>query len=401
MNSLSTPTGAPPSTDQTGGGIESVALPPHQQPLPPQSRGPETLPDIAPAVASAPRLRNGSRALIGLFWLAALGAVFFAKALLMPIVLAVLFALLLAPLVNLLKRWRIHESIGAALVVVMMVSGIGAALYFLTNPALDWLERSPRALREVEAKLLKLQRPVEGVREATERLEAMTSSSGNPKVRSVVLKEPGLGSVLFTGTQYFLIGAASAVVLLYFLLASGDGFLRKVVRLMPTLRDKIRAIGVARQIQQDIGRYFLTLSTINAGLGIATAAAMYLLDMPNPALWGVMAGLLNFIPYLGPTLCLLALSLAALINFDSLAEAWLIPASFFAIIVVEGQFIQPMLAGRTLSLNPVAVFISFLFWGWLWGIAGMLIAVPTLIVVKVVCSHVEHWEPIGSFLDRS
>jgi predicted PurR-regulated permease PerM len=123
--------------------------------------------------------------------------------------------------------------------------------------------------------------------------------------------------------------------------------------------------------------------------------------MPNPALWGVMAGLLNFIPYLGPTLCLLALSLAALINFDSLAEAWLVPASFFAIIVVEGQFIQPLLAGRMLSLNPVAVFISFLFWGWLWGIAGMLIAVPMLIIVKVVCSHVEQWEPIGTFLDRS
>ena len=229
----------------------------------------------------------------------------------------------------------------------------------------------------------------------------MTSSNDNPKVRSVVLKEPGLGSVLFTGTQYFLIGAASTVVLLYFLLASGDGFLRKVVRLMPTLRDKIRAIGVARQIQQDIGRYFLTLSTINAGLGVATAAAMYLLDMPNPALWGVMAGLLNFIPYLGPTLCLLALSLAALINFDSVAEAWVIPASFLVITAIEGQFIQPMFAGRMLSLNPVAVFISFLFWGWLWGIAGMLIAVPMLIIIKVVCSHVEHWEPIGTFLDRS
>jgi len=400
MTSFSAPTGAPPSTDDPGGGIESVAQPPDQ--LSPQpDPGPQTLPDIARAVASAPRLRNGSRALIGLFWLAALGAVFFARALLMPIVLAVLFALLLAPLVNLLKRWPIHESIAAGVVVVTMVSGIGAALYFLTNPALDWLERSPRALREVQVKLLKLQRPVEEVREATERLEAMTSSSGNPKVRSVVLKEPGLSSVLLTGTQYFLIGAASTVVLLYFLLASGDGFLRKVVRLMPTLRDKIRAIGVARQIQQDIGRYFLTLSAINAGLGIATAVAMYLLDMPNPALWGVMAGLLNFIPYLGPTLCLLALSLAALINFDSLAEAWLIPASFFAIIVVEGQFIQPLLAGRMLSLNPVAVFISFLFWGWLWGIAGMLIAVPTLIIVKVVCSHVEHWEPIGTFLDRS
>ncbi|MBP6095283.1 MAG: AI-2E family transporter [Methyloversatilis sp.] len=400
MNPFSAPTGASPASGDTPGRFES-AVRSADHTFPPPGSGPEALPDIAPAVASVPRLRNGSRALIGLFWLAALGAVFFARALLMPIVLAVLFALLLAPLVNQLKRWHIHESIAAGVVVVTMVCGIGAALYFLTNPALDWLERSPRALREVQVKLLKLQRPVEEVREATERLEAMTSGSGNPKVRSVVLKEPGLGSVLLTGTQYFLIGAASTVVLLYFLLASGDGFLRKVVRLMPTLRDKIRAIGVARQIQQDIGRYFLTLSAINAGLGIATAAAMYLLDMPNPALWGVMAGLLNFIPYLGPTLCLLALSLAALINFDSLAGAWLVPASFFAIIVVEGQFIQPLLAGRMLSLNPVAVFISFLFWGWLWGIAGMLIAVPMLIIVKVVCSHVEQWEPIGTFLDRS
>lgn len=212
---------------------------------------------------------------------------------------------------------------------------------------------------------------------------------------------PGPGSVLFTGTQYFLIGAASTVVLLYFLLASGDGFLRKLVRLMPTLRDKIRAIGVVRQIQQDIGRYFLTLGTINAGLGIATAAAMYLLDMPNPALWVVMAGLLNCIPYPGPTLCLFALSLSARINFDSVAGAWLIPASFLALTFIEGQFIQPMFAGRMLSPNPVAVFISLLFWGWLRGIAGMLIAVPMLTIIKVVCSHVENREPIGTFLDRS
>jgi predicted PurR-regulated permease PerM len=400
MNPLSAPSGAPPAEDVLPSRIEPASLAADDT-LPPARSEPESLPEIVQAVAAVPRLRNGSRALIGLFWLAALGAVYFARALLMPIVLAVLFALLLAPLVTLLKKWRIHESIAAGVVVVMMVGGVGAGLYFLTNPALDWLERSPRALREVEVKLLKLQRPVEEVREATERLEAMTSSNDNPRVRSVVLKEPGLGSVLFTGTQYFLIGAASTVVLLYFLLASGDGFLRKVVRLMPTLRDKIRAIGVARQIQQDIGRYFLTLSTINAGLGVATAAAMYLLDMPNPALWGVMAGLLNFIPYLGPTLCLLALSLAALINFDSVAEAWVIPASFLVITVIEGQFIQPMFAGRMLSLNPVAVFISFLFWGWLWGIAGMLIAVPMLIIIKVVCSHVEHWEPIGTFLDRS
>jgi predicted PurR-regulated permease PerM len=360
------------------------------------------LPQQVDGAASAlPWLRNGSRALIGLFWLAALGAVFFARSLLMPVVLAVLFTLLLAPLVTLLKKWRIHEAIGAGVVVTLLVAGVGAGLYFLTNPALDWLDRSPRALREVEVKLLKLQRPVEEVREATERLEAMASGSENPKVRSVVLKGPGLGSVLFTGTQYFVIGAVSTVVLLYFLLASSDGFLRKVVRLMPTLRDKIRAIGVARQIQQDIGRYFLTLSAINIGLGVATAFAMYLLGMPNPALWGVMAGLLNFIPYLGPTLSLCALALAALINFDSIATAWIVPASFLAITVIEGQFIQPMFAGRMLSLNPVAVFVSFLFWGWLWGIAGMLIAVPMLIIVKVVCSHVEPWEPIGSFLDRS
>lgn len=137
---------------------------------PPARPEPESLPEIVQAVVTVPRLRNGSRALIGLFWLAALGAVYFARALLMPIVLAVLFALLLVPLVTLLKKWRIHESVAAGVVVVLMVGGVGAGLYFLTNPALDWLERSPRALRQVEVKLLKLQRPVEEVRVATERL---------------------------------------------------------------------------------------------------------------------------------------------------------------------------------------------------------------------------------------
>ncbi|MBU0601539.1 MAG: AI-2E family transporter [Gammaproteobacteria bacterium] len=360
-----------------------------------------SVPPDLPLAVTAPWLRNASLAIMGMFWLSALGVTYFARALLLPIVLAALFTLLLAPLVGMLKRLRVREPIGAAIIVALLLAGIGSAVYNLTNPALDWLDKSPRALREVEAKLLALKKPVDEVRQATEKVEAIAAGGKSGGSRSVVLKEPGLGSVLFAGTQYFLIGTVSTVVLMYFLLASGDGFLRKLVRLMPTMRDKIRAIGVARQIQQEIGRYFLTLSAINVGLGIATGCAMALLDMPNPALWGVMAGLLNFIPYLGPTLCGVALALAALINFDTAAEAWRIPASFLAITVIEGQFVQPMLAGRTLSLNPVAVFVSFLFWGWLWGIAGMLIAVPTLIVMKVVCSHVDGWGAFGAFLDRS
>jgi predicted PurR-regulated permease PerM len=352
-----------------------------------------------PPQAEIPRARSEG-VFVGLFILAALYSFHFARALLLPIVLAVLFSLLLSPVVAWLRKFHLPEPVGAAVVMVALLSGIGAAFYTLAEPAAQWLDKAPESLRMAEAKLHKLKQPVADVQRAAEKIEEITQVTGPGKPREVVVHTPGLGALMAIQTPYLVAGFVSTVVLLYFLLASGDMFLRKTVRLIPTLRNKIHAVEIGREIQGKLGRYFFTVSVINAGLGIATTIAMQSLGMPNPLLWGAMAMLLNYIPYLGPTTSLAILSMAAVVTFDDVAQIWRVPAVFLALIVVEGQLIQPIVVGRSLRLNPVMVFIAFLLLGWLWGIAGMFIAVPILVTLKVVCDHVERFAALGEYLGR-
>ncbi len=352
---------------------------------------------VAPATGSPPR---HDWVLVGLFILAALFSFHFARALLLPIVLAILFALLLSPVVGWLRRLRVPEPLGAAAVLVALLGGIGAAFYTLAEPAAEWLGKAPQSLGVAESKLRKLKQPVAEVQRAAEKIEAMTQVDDPKKPTEVVVRTAGLGSRLTSQTPYLIAGVVSTLVLLFFLLASGDLFLRKTVKLIPTLRNKIQAVEVGRQIQRELGRYFFTVSLINAGLGVATAIAMKALGMPNPLLWGAMAMLLNYIPYLGPTTSLAILSMAAVLTFDDVSRIWPVPAVFLAIVVIEGQLIQPIVVGRSMSMNPVMVFTAFLLMGWLWGIAGMFIAVPLLVTLKVICDHVDHLAPLGEYLGR-
>ncbi len=356
-------------------------------------------PAVGQAEATTPAGR-ASGVVVGLFLLAVLYTCYFARALLLPIVLAVLFTLLLSPVVRVLKRWWMPEPLGAGIVLLAVIGIAGAAVYTLVDPATEWIAKVPGSLRAVEGKLRELKQPVADVRRAAERIEAMTGVDGPGRVPEVVVKREDLSSLLANRTPYFMAGVLSTVVLLYFLLASGDLFLRKVVRITPSLRNKIHAVEVGRSIQREIGRYFFTVSMINAGLGLATGAALHLLGMPNPLLWGVTVMLLNFIPYLGPLSSLLILTVAAILAFDDLARAWMVPGVFLALAIIEGQFIQPVVVGRRLSLNPVMVFLAFLVLGWLWGIAGMFTAVPILVMLKVICDHVERFAPLGEFLGR-
>jgi predicted PurR-regulated permease PerM len=204
--------------------------------------------------AGAARAEPASTVVIGLFLLAVLYTCYFARALLLPVVLALLFALLLSPVVRVLRRCRLPEPAGAAIVMACLLGGIGVGVYTLTDPATEWLAKMPGSLRTVESKLRKLKQPVADVQRAAERLEAIAQVAVPGNVREVVLQRPGLRDLLAARTPYVLAGALSTVVLLYFLLASGDLFLRKVVRILPGLRNKIQAVEVGRTIQQEIGR---------------------------------------------------------------------------------------------------------------------------------------------------
>ena len=338
----------------------------------------------------------------GLFILALFYTFYFARSFLLPIVLATLLSLILYPAVRALKRIAIPEPVGAAIVVLTLAGVVGTALYQLFEPASDWISKMPRITEQVERKLWNVRKSMEEVSKAAKKVEALTSGDGQPAKSTTqvvsVSSEPSLMSRIMTGTQTMLISAGATLVLLFFLLASGDLFMRKLVRVLPTLTDKKKAVNVARTIQSAMAQYLFTITAINIGLGCATAILMHLLGMPNPLLWGVMVALFNFIPYVGAAISGIVLTIVAFVTFSELHDIMLVPLLYFALETVEGQFITPYLTGRSLTLNPVMVFVSMLLWGWLWGVVGALMAVPILMTLKIFCDHIESLAAVGEFV---
>lgn len=339
-------------------------------------------------------------AVVGLFLLAVFYTLYAARSLLLPVALAILFSLVLSPAVRGLRKTGIAPPVGAALIVLLMVFGVGLGAYSLVDPATRWLQHAPQTLESLEVKLRKLKKPVERVQAATQQVSSMTQVDNGKKPTPVVIQETGFAQAVLASTQTLLFNGVTALILLYFLLASGDTFLRKLVHVLPRFRDKVRAVEMAHAIEQEVSHYLFTITYINAGLGLATAVAMFLLGMPNPALWGGMVALLNFIPYLGASINLIVLTLVAILSFDSLAHAALVPITFLGLATLEGQIVTPLVLGQRLTLNPVIIFLALMLWGWMWGIPGMLIAVPFLVVLKIVANRIPALGPLAEFLNR-
>lgn len=344
---------------------------------------------------------RGGWPLVVLGGLAAMYTVYVARPFLLPVVLGVLLAFLLNPVVaTLRRRARLPRAIGAGLVLFVVVCGIGYGAYKLSSPAARWVSELPRQLPDVEAKLRGLKKPVEEVGRATDQVVKIAEVDDGRETPQVEIKRPSLSETMLSQTREILAGGAILVVLLYFLLASGDLFLRKLARALPSFRARRRAVGAVRQVQRDVSRYLLTLSLINIGLAIAVSLSMKALGVPNPILWGAMAGILNFIPYLGPMVGVTVVALVSFLTFDGVGQALVPPLVYAGFNTLEGSFVTPSILGLRLRLNPVAIFVGLLFWGWIWGIPGALLAVPILVTCKVVGDHYEPLEPVTQFLGR-
>jgi predicted PurR-regulated permease PerM len=253
---------------------------------------------------------------------------------------------------------------------------------------------------QVERKLWSLRKSMEQVSKAAEKVEALTTVEGRQarQPQQVVARPPSLMSRIWGTTQNVLLSAGAALVLLFFILASGDMFLRKLVRVLPTFTDKRTAVQVARTIQTAIARYLFTITCINLGLGVLTAVAMYFLGMPNALLWGVLVFLVNYVPYIGPAISGTVLTVVAFLTFSDMTDVALVPLVYFTLEIIEGQFVTPILTGRSLTLNPVMIFLSMLLWGWLWGAVGALMAVPILMTFKIFCDHIASLNAVGEFV---
>jgi len=338
----------------------------------------------------------GSIALTGLFVLAVFYTIYFMRSILLPIVLALLLSYLLRPIVRGLAQIKIPLTVSAALLLIGFFGLIGYGMSVLATPTAEWLQKAPAGFAELQRKLLPVKKSVAQVTQATGEIEKLAST--NAQTKGVELKRRPIAEVLFMRTPEFIASAVLSLILLYFLLVYDQAFIAKLVKLLPTLSDKKAAVGIAHDIEEQISRYLFTVTAINVCLGVAVGTAVGLLGLRNPVMWGVMVALLNFVPYLGALTGIICMTIGAALSFDSLGYAFVFPAIYLSFGILEGSFITPWIMGRSLTLNPVIILLSLTFWGWMWGIVGIILAVPILAAFKILCAHIKPMEPLAEFL---
>jgi predicted PurR-regulated permease PerM len=335
--------------------------------------------------------------LAGIFVLLVFAALYVAAEIAVPLVFAILLKLLLQPGVRLLSRLGIPQALAALAMIGLLFGAVGTAGYLLAGPATAWVQRAPQSLPRLEQQLRVFRRPIQQIERATRRVEKITESPGEAP-KTVAVKEPSLVSYLFSGTRSLLTGIGITVLMLFFLLASGDIFVRKLVEILPSFRDKKQAVELSREIESNISAYLVTISIMNTLVGVAVGLSMWAIGLPDPVLWGTLAFVLNYVLILGPLTGIAVLFVAGLLTFDSLWYALLPPVAYLMIHMVEGEGVTPMLLARRFTLNPVLVIGSFIFWDWIWGVPGALLAVPMLAVFKIVCDRVRPLAAIGHFI---
>jgi predicted PurR-regulated permease PerM len=358
---------------------------------------PPNLERTAEAVAS-PRGRSIEVSILAS--LALLYTLYFAREFLIPIAFALLLNFLLSPLVRRLLRWHIKPPISAAIVVIVLVAAVAEGAYQLAGPAQRWAMTAPQSFAHAEERLRSIIRPVQQVTQNVERATAAVGAQ-NDRAQSVVVQAgPSVSSRLFGTTQRIAAGLLEIFILLYFLLAGGDLFLQKLIKVLPHFSDKVKAVEIARATEAAVSAYLSTALLINVVEGAVVAGVLWLLGMPNVLLWGALVALFEFVPYLGALAAVIVFTVAGLTTFDEVPRALLIPGSFLAINLLQANLVTPMLLGHRLTLNPVAIFIGLAFFFWIWGVPGAFLAVPLLASFKIFCDHIESLAAIGEFLGQ-
>ena len=333
----------------------------------------------------------------GLFAIALLAAIYVAAEIVMPLVLALVLSLLLQPAMRLLEQWYLPRTLAALLLILAVVGtivGLGAAI---SGPASTWAGKLPEGIPRLQERLSFMQAPINTVQRFLQQVDGLGQPAGAPAAASA--GGPTLMAKIFTGTRYFASGFLTTILFLFFLLASGDTFLRRVVEILPTFSNKRQAVEISQQIESDISAYLVTITLMNAAVGVATGVVMWLTGIGDPILWGAVAFLLNFVPVLGPILGVVVFLLAGLLSNDTLWEAILPAGLYLGIHLIEGETITPMLLARRFILNPVLVIISLVFWFWMWGAPGAILSVPMLAITKIVCDRIRPLAAFGHFLE--
>ncbi|PXV56909.1 Predicted PurR-regulated permease PerM [Dyella jiangningensis] len=388
---MNTPTPPPPPVDQGDAAAPDLpieAMVPRREPRTNLMRVQRT--------QSARRHLRGIRIVLNIFLaLALLYTVTLTKQLLIPLVLASFIGLALNPLVARCAHLGIPRWLAASVLTIGLIAAIGSGIGMLTQPALGWVHEAPTAIRGFLPKLRSVLQPLEAANRATQGLTGPTRVQGSAQSPLSIT----LWDVVAT-TPKVLAGVLTVVLLVFFFLVYGDLMLRRLVEASPSFGYKRHAVSVVRGIQYEVSRYILTATLINAALGAVTAGMLWLYHMPDPLLWGTVAMLANFIPYVGAISTTAVLAVVGLLNFNQAGAALLPALTFAGITAFEGNVVTPLIQGHRMRLSPIAILLWLLIWGWLWGIPGALLAVPMLTSAKLVAERVRGWRWFARMVQR-
>ncbi|WP_427023337.1 AI-2E family transporter [Aureimonas ureilytica] len=339
-------------------------------------------------------------AVIGIFLILFFGALYLARDFVLPVVFAILFMLVLSPIVRIGKRrLGLWEPLTAAALVFGTSLLVLGSFYAFSGPIAQIAENTPRYVEAVNKEVTVLRERFMTVREARQQAREATNGEGAvSRPEDVIISGPSLLGNMAAVVPRIGASIGFALIFLFLLLSSGNLFYRKTVETLPSLSDKKRALSIAFEIETELSRYLFTITAINMALGIAIGSAMALIGMPMPGVFGALAFVFNFIPYLGAVFGIGLVALVGLTEFGSLSSALVPPLVYLAITSLEGQFITPILVGRRLRMNSAAVFLSVAFWGWIWGIVGMFLAVPLMVCIKIIASYFDGLQAFVGFL---
>jgi predicted PurR-regulated permease PerM len=334
----------------------------------------------------------------GLFVVALLAIAYVVSDIMLPLAFAIILKLLLQPASRMLERLRLPRILAALLLIIALfgtIVGLGAAI---SGPAGTWAAKLPQGIPRLQERLSFMREPINTLQRFLQQVEDFGGTGPSPNIAASA-RGPTLLAKLFAGTRNFASGFFTTVLFLFFLLMSGDIFMHRLVEILPRFSSKRQVVEIALKIESDISAYLVTITILNAAVGIAMALTMWLTGVGDPILWGTVAFLLNYVPILGTALGVLIFLLAGLLSIETLWQALLPAALYLGFHLIEGETVTPMLLARRFTLNPVLVVISLVFWFWMWGIPGVILSVPMLAITKIICDRVRPLAAFGHFLE--
>jgi predicted PurR-regulated permease PerM len=335
----------------------------------------------------------------GLFFLACMAALYVAAEVILPLILAIVLKLLLQPFVRLLERVHIPRAAGALVSVLLVLLAFGGTISMLAGPAADWAGKLPDAIPKLRDSLGFLHQPIEAAQSMMKQIPGFSGGSGAAPEGPAV-KPASLFGAVVSGSATATSGLFTTLLILFYLLVSGETFLRRRVEVLPGFKNKRQAVELSQHIERDVSAYLLTVACINALVGVATGCVMWLCGVTNPILWGAVAFVVNFVPILGPMVGIVVFLMASVVSLGVNWWALLPVGLYLGIHILEGEIATPMLLSRRFTINPVAVILALIFWYWMWGVTGAILAVPLLAITKIICDDLRPLRAFGHLLEN-